>query len=257
MDAMSPSSQDVAGAVPPGTAPDRPDPRQDHQSMKILIVEDDAETRRFLAKGLREAGHVVDEAGDGEDGMHQALAGSHDVAIIDRMLPRRDGLSIVRALREDGNGMPVLILSALGDVDDRVEGLRAGGDDYLVKPFAFAELSARLEALTRRRESGTSATVLRVEDLEMDLLKRTVQRGGQVIRLQPREFKLLEFLMRHAGQVVTRTMLLEGVWDYHFDPQTNVIDVHISRLRGKVDKDFDRPLIHTVRGAGYRLSAES
>ena len=257
MDAMSPSSPDVAGAVPTGTAPDVPDPRQDRQSMKILIVEDDAETRRFLAKGLREAGHVVDEAGDGEDGMHQALAGSHDVAIIDRMLPRRDGLSIVRALREDGNGMPVLILSALGDVDDRVEGLRAGGDDYLVKPFAFAELSARLEALTRRRESGTSATVLRVEDLEMDLLKRTVQRGGQVIRLQPREFKLLEFLMRHAGQVVTRTMLLEGVWDYHFDPQTNVIDVHISRLRGKVDKDFDRPLIHTVRGAGYRLSAES
>jgi two-component system OmpR family response regulator len=225
--------------------------------MKILIIEDDEETRRFLAKGLREAGHVVDESGDGEDGLHQAREGSHDVAIVDRMLPRRDGLSIVRTLRDEGRSVPVLILSALGDVDDRVEGLRAGGDDYLVKPFAFAELTARLEALTRRHEAGPAATVLRVEDLEMDLLKRTVHRSGQLIRLQPREFKLLEFLMRHAGQVVTRTMLLEGVWDYHFDPQTNVIDVHISRLRGKVDKDFEPPLIHTVRGAGYRLAADS
>jgi two-component system OmpR family response regulator len=225
--------------------------------MKILIIEDDAETRRFLAKGLREAGHVVDEAGDGDDGLHQSLEGHHDVAVVDRMLPGRDGLSIVRALRAAGRATPVLILSALGDVDDRVEGLRAGGDDYLVKPFAFAELSARLDALARRHEAGPAATTLHVADLEIDLLKRTVHRGGRLIRLQPREFKLLEFLMRHAGQVVTRTMLLEGVWDYHFDPQTNVIDVHISRLRGKVDKDFDRPLIHTVRGAGYRLSADS
>ena len=225
--------------------------------MKVLIIEDDAETRRFLAKGLREAGHVVDEAADGDEGMHHALEGVHDVAVVDRMLPRRDGLAIIRAMRAAGRGTPVLVLSALGDVDDRVEGLRAGGDDYLVKPFAFAELTARLEALTRRHDGDTPATILHVADLEMDLLKRTVHRGGQLIRLQPREFKLLEFLMRHAGQVVTRTMLLEGVWDYHFDPQTNVIDVHISRLRAKVDKDFEPPLIHTVRGAGYKLSTDS
>jgi len=225
--------------------------------MKVLIIEDDGETRRFLAKGLREAGHVVDEAEDGEDGLHQALEGTHDVAVVDRMLPRRDGLSIIRSMRAAGRGTPVLVLSALGDVDDRVAGLRAGGDDYLVKPFAFAELSARLDALTRRHEGETPATTLNVADLEMDLLKRTVHRSDQLIRLQPREFKLLEFLMRHAGQVVTRTMLLEGVWDYHFDPQTNVIDVHISRLRAKVDKDFEPPLIHTVRGAGYKLSTDS
>jgi len=229
----------------------------DSTRMKILIIEDDVDTRRFLAKGLREAGHVVDEAGDGEDGLHQAMEGSHDVAVIDRMLPQRDGLSIVRELRGSGRATPVLILSALGDVDDRVEGLHAGGDDYLVKPFAFAELSARLDALTRRHDAEAPATVLHVDSLEMDLLKRTVHRSGRLIRLQPREFKLLEFLMRHAGQVVTRTMLLEGVWDYHFDPQTNVIDVHISRLRAKVDKDFEVPLIHTVRGAGYRLSTDS
>ena len=255
------TAQATVTARPPDTTEttrdaSRPGPG-DSTPMKILIIEDDEETRRFLAKGLREAGHVVDEAGNGEDGLHQAREGSHDVAIVDRMLPRLDGLSIVRTLRDEGCAVPVLILSALGDVDDRVEGLRAGGDDYLVKPFAFAELTARLEALTRRHEAGPQATVLRVEDLEMDLLKRTVHRSGQLIRLQPREFKLLEFLMRHAGQVVTRTMLLEGVWDYHFDPQTNVIDVHISRLRGKVDKDFDPPLIHTVRGAGYRLTADS
>ncbi len=181
----------------------------------------------------------------------------YDAMIVDRMLPGLDGLAVIKTLRGAENMTPVLILSALGEVDDRVDGLRAGGDDYLVKPFAFAELSARLDALARRHDVEPPATVLHVEDLEMDLLKRTVHRGGQLIRLQPREFKLLEFLMRHAGQVVTRTMLLEGVWDYHFDPQTNVIDVHISRLRAKVDKDFDPPLIHTVRGAGYRLSADS
>lgn len=226
------------------------------QVMKILVIEDDAETRRFLVKGLREAGHVVDEAADGKQGLDHALEGTHDVAIVDRMLPGTDGLSIIQALRSAGKSTPTLILSALGEVDDRVEGLRAGGDDYLVKPFAFAELSARLDALTRRHDAEAPTTVLRVDDLEMDLLKRTVTRGGQPIRLQPREFKLLEFLMRHEGRVVTRTMLLEGVWDYHFDPQTNVIDVHISRLRAKVDKDFEQPLIHTVRGAGYRLAVD-
>ena len=226
------------------------------RNMKVLVIEDDAETRRFLVKGLREAGHVVDEAGDGKEGLHQALEGQHDVAIVDRMLPGMDGLSIIKAMRSAEKRTPVLILSALGDVDDRVEGLRAGGDDYLVKPFAFVELNARIDALMRRVDTDSPATVLEVGDLRLDLLKRTVTRGGQLIRLQPREFKLLEFLMRHEGRVVTRTMLLEGVWDYHFDPQTNVIDVHISRLRAKVDKDFTDPLIHTVRGAGYRLAIE-
>jgi two-component system OmpR family response regulator len=188
--------------------------------------------------------------------MHHALEGSHDVAVIDRMLPGIDGLSIIKAMRAAEKRTPVLVLSALGEVDDRVEGLRAGGDDYLVKPFAFAELNARIDALTRRADGDGPQTVLEVEDLRLDLLKRTVTRCGKPVRLQPREFKLLEFLMRHQGQVVTRTMLLEGVWDYHFDPQTNVIDVHISRLRAKVDKDFPVPLIHTIRGAGYRLAAD-
>ena len=224
--------------------------------MKILVIEDDAQTRHYLCKGLREAGHVVDSAADGDDGLHQALESQHDLAVIDRMLPGKDGLTIIQAMRKAAITTPVLILSALGDVDDRVDGLRAGGDDYLVKPFAFAELNARIDALTRRRESELPATVLEVADLKMDLLKRHVSRSGQTIRLQPREFKLLEFLMRHEGQVVTRTMLLEGVWEYHFDPQTNVIDVHISRLRAKVDKDFQLPLIHTIRGAGYCLANE-
>jgi two-component system OmpR family response regulator len=225
--------------------------------MKILVIEDDSETRRFLAKGLRESGHLVEEASNGHDGMHQALEGNHDLAVVDRMLPGVDGLSIIKAMRDADMRTPVLILSALGEVDDRVEGLRAGGDDYLVKPFAFAELNARIDALTRRVDGDAPATVLEAGDLRLDLLKRTVTREGKPIRLQPREFKLLEFLMRHQGQVVTRTMLLEGVWDYHFDPQTNVIDVHISRLRAKVDKDFDVALIHTVRGAGYRLATDS
>ena len=227
--------------------------------MRILIIEDDPETSRFIGKGLGEAGHVVDHAGDGKQGLLLALDAEHDVLVVDRMLPGLDGLSIIRSLRAAGRTTPVLVLSALGEVDDRVEGLRAGGDDYLVKPFALAELSARLEALLRRRggRSGDAAPVTRlvVADLEMDLLARTVKRAGRDIDLKPREFRLLEYLMRHAGQVVTRTMLLEAVWDYHFDPQTNVIDVHVSRLRRKIDRDFGSPLLHTARGAGYVIRA--
>jgi two-component system OmpR family response regulator len=222
--------------------------------MNILVVEDDSDTAGYLLKGLRESGHTVDRAADGREGLYLAMEGRHDAMIIDRMLPGLDGLSIVRTLRASGNRTPVLILSALGEVDDRVHGLRAGGDDYLVKPFAYSELLARLEALLRRGNAGAVETTLRVADLEMDLLSRTVRRAGQTLELQPREFRLLEYLMRHAGQVVTRTMLLEGVWDYHFDPQTNVIDVHISRLRGKIDKGFEPPLLRTVRGAGYSLA---
>ena len=226
--------------------------------MRILLIEDDPETSRFIRKGLGEAGHVLDHAGDGKQGLLLALDAEHDVLVVDRMLPGLDGLSIVRSLRAAGRMTPVLVLSALGEVDDRVEGLRAGGDDYLVKPFALAELSARLEALVRRRSGdGGAAPVTRliVADLEMDLLARTVKRAGRGIELKPREFRLLEHLMRHAGQVVTRTMLLEAVWDYHFDPQTNVIDVHVSRLRRKIDRDLGPPLIHTVRGAGYVIRA--
>ena len=227
--------------------------------MRILLVEDDPETSRFIRKGLEEAGHVVDHAGDGKQGLLLALDAEHDAVVVDRMLPGLDGLSIVRSLRAAGRAAPVLVLSALGEVDDRVEGLRAGGDDYLVKPFALAELSARLEALNRRRGTGAGAarpvTRLVVADLEMDLLARTVKRAGRVVELKPREFRLLEHLMRHAGQVVTRAMLLEAVWDYHFDPQTNVIDVHVSRLRRKIDRDLGPPLIHTVRGAGYVIRA--
>ncbi len=225
--------------------------------MRLLVVEDDSQTLSYLKRGLEEAGHTVDHAEDGKNGMYLALESRYDVAIIDRMLPGTDGLSIVRAMRASDIDTPVLILSALGEVDDRVMGLRAGGDDYLVKPFAFAELLARVDALTRRRDADSPATTLSVDDLEMDLLSRTVKRAGKTISLQPQEFRLLEYLMRHADQVVTRTMLLEGVWDYHFDPQTNIIDVHISRLRGKIDRDFDKPLIHTVRGAGYMLSAKA
>ncbi len=221
--------------------------------MNILIVEDDRQTASFIQKGLMESGYVVDHAADGEDGLHFALNGAYDALIVDRMLPKRDGLSIIKQLRLQGMQTPVLILSALGEVDSRVEGLRAGGDDYLVKPYAFSELLARLQALLRRTQPVQEQTILKVRDLEMDLLKRRVTRNGMVINLQPREFNLLEYLMRHAGQVVTRTMLLEKVWDYHFDPQTNVIDVHVSRLRSKIDKDFDTPLLHTIRGAGYLL----
>ena len=227
--------------------------------MRILLIEDDPETSRFIRKGLEEAGHVLDHAGDGRQGLLLALDAEHDAVVVDRMLPGLDGLSIVRSMRAADRNTPVLVLSALGEVDDRVEGLRAGGDDYLVKPFALAELSARLEALVRRRDAGTGAagpvTRLIVADLEMELLARSVKRAGRTIELKPREFRLLEYLMRHAGQVVTRTMLLEAVWDYHFDPQTNVIDVHVSRLRRKIDRDAGVPLIHTVRGAGYVIRA--
>lgn len=221
--------------------------------MRLLVIEDDREAAGYLVRGLTESGHVVDHALDGDQGLNLALSVDYDALIVDRMLPKRDGLSVIAELREQGQTTPVLILSALGDVDDRVEGLRQGGDDYLAKPYAFSELLARLDALMRRVRPEPQQTVLKVADLELDRLKRKVHRAGQQILLQPREFRLLEYLMRHAGQVVTRTMLLENVWDYHFDPQTNVIDVHISRLRGKIDKDFDLPLLHTVRGAGYSL----
>jgi two-component system OmpR family response regulator len=223
--------------------------------MKILIIEDDQATAGFMAKGLKESGHVADHAADGEDGFEFARHGDYDVCVVDRMLPKLDGLTLVERLRAEGIRTPILFLSALGEVDDRIKGLQAGGDDYLVKPYAFAELLARIEALDRRRDPGAVATHLQVGDLEMDLLARTVRRGGADIPMQPREFRLLEYLMRNEGHIVTRTMLLEQVWDYHFDPQTNVIDVHISRLRGKIDKGFEAPLLHTVRGAGYCLRA--
>jgi two-component system OmpR family response regulator len=223
--------------------------------MRLLIVEDDVEASEAMHKGLSEVGHDCLAAGDGEAGLIAARGGKFDVMIVDRMMPRMDGVSMVEALRKDGDQTPVLFLSALGEITDRVAGLNAGGDDYLVKPYAFAELIARVEALARRRETGSVQTLLRVGDLEMDLIGREVRRAGREIDLQPREFQLLEFLMRHAGQSVTRTMLLEKVWEYHFDPQTNVIDVHISRLRSKIDKGFDRPMLQTVRGAGYRLEA--
>src|SRR5678810_277302 len=201
--------------------------------------------RRYLVKGLREAGHVIDEAADGETGLTLALSRPYDVAIVDRMLPKLDGLRLVAEMREERNITPVLFLSALSDVDDRIKGLRAGGDDYLTKPYAFAELLARLDALVRRRDPGSVKTKVSVGDLELDLLSRTAKRNGSAIELQPREFRLLEYLMRHAGQIVTRTMLLEGVWDYHFDPGSNVIDVHISRLRKKIDESFAEPILHT------------
>jgi two-component system OmpR family response regulator len=226
--------------------------------MKLLVIEDDRAAAAYVAKGLSESGYVVDLAPDGRTGLFMASAGNYDALIIDRMLPGMDGLALVTALRAAEIRTPVLILSALGAVDDRVKGLRAGGDDYLAKPFAFTELLARVEALLRRGSSAsTQPTKLKVGDLEMDLLTRNVTRGGQDIELLPREFHLLEFLMRHAGQVVTRTMLLENVWDYHFDPQTNVIDVHVSRLRQKIDKGFAKPMLHTIRGAGYSLRAGS
>jgi two-component system, OmpR family, response regulator len=221
--------------------------------MRILLIEDDREAAAYLSKALREAGHLADHAADGEIGAAMAADGGYEVLVVDRMLPKRDGLSIVEELRKRGDQTPALFLSALGQVDDRVAGLRAGGDDYLAKPYAFSELLARVEALGRRQKPGTAETVYRVGDLELDRLGHTVTRGSQVIPLQPREFRLLEYLMKNAGQVVTRTMLLENVWDYHFDPQTNVIDVHVSRLRAKIDKGFGEPLLHTVRGAGYMI----
>lgn len=221
--------------------------------MRILVVEDDTDVSRYMKRGLTEAGHVVDVAESGTDGLAMAREERFDVLIVDRMLPGMDGLTLIETLRRDNRKVPVLILSALGELGDRVVGLRAGGDDYLPKPFAFEELLARVEALARRNYQGAVETQLKVADLEMDVLSRKVRRQGQTINLQPREFRLLEYLMRHSGQVVTRTMLLENVWDYHFDPQTNVIDVHVSRLRSKIDRDFDIPLLQTVRGAGYML----
>jgi len=223
--------------------------------MKILIIEDDLEAAVYLTKAFREAGIVVDHASDGESGLFMGSENTYDVIVIDRMLPRRDGLSVIAGLRSRGNTTPVLILSALGEVDDRVTGLRAGGDDYLTKPYAFSELLARVEVLNRRASAREAETMYRVGDLELDRLSHSVKRAAREITLQPREFRLLEYLMRHAGQVVTRTMLLENVWDYHFDPQTNVIDVHVSRLRGKIEKGFDKPILHTVRGAGYMLKS--
>jgi len=218
--------------------------------MRLLIIEDDRDAADYLVKAFREVGHVADLATDGEEGLALAMDGQYDVMIVDRMLPKLDGLTVIGTLRAKDVETPALILSALGQVDDRVKGLRAGGDDYLPKPYSFAELLARVEVLARRR-GGREEMIYRVGDLELDRLSHQVVRGGTEIVLQPREFRLLEYLMKHAGQVVTRTMLLENVWDYHFDPQTNVIDVHISRLRSKIDKGFSQPLLHTVRGAGY------
>ena len=221
--------------------------------MHILLIEDDKEASKYVIKGLQESGHVVDHAADGEEGYEFALVGKFDVLIVDRMLPALDGLTLVKKLRQNHNTTPVLFLSALGDVDDKVMGLKSGGDDYLSKPFAFSELLARIEVLVKRGSGQLAETTLKFEDLEMNLLTRRVMRHDKAIDLQPREFKLLEYLLRNAGRVVTRTMLLENVWEYHFDPQTNVIDVHISRLRSKIDKDFTPPLVHTIRGAGYSL----
>ncbi len=222
--------------------------------MRILVIEDEQEVAEYIVKALRESGHMADHSNDGREGLLKATTEEYDLLIVDRMLPSVDGLAIIKTLRGSGNHVPVIILSAMSEVDDRVQGLKAGGDDYLVKPFAYTELLARVEALARRRQSdGETVTRLYVADLEMDLLARTVKRQGKKISLQAREFSLLEYLMRHKGQIVTRTMLLENVWNYHFDPQTNLIDVHISRLRRKIDDGFDTPLIKTVRGSGYTI----
>jgi len=221
--------------------------------MRVLVIEDEAETAAYLEKALKESGHLVEHAADGEAGLALAEGNAYDVMIVDRMLPKLDGLAVIETLREHDNRTPALILSALGKVDDRVKGLRAGGDDYLSKPYAFSELLARIEALARRSVPEEAETRYVVGDLVLDRLSHKVTRAGQSIPLQPREYRLLEYLMKHAGQVVTRTMLLESVWDYHFDPQTNVIDVHISRLRAKIDKNFEKPLLHTIRGAGYTI----
>lgn len=221
--------------------------------MKILIIEDDDKTADYVVKGLTQAGYTVDRAATGKDGLYLATDGDYALLIVDRMLPGMDGLAVVKALREGAVLTPALFLTALSGIEERVSGLDAGGDDYLAKPFSFVELQARVRALLRRPAVAVQQTVLRIADLEMDLVKRTVTRGGQTIALQPREFRLLEYLMRHAGEVVTRTMLLEQVWDFHFDPQTNVVETHVSRLRAKVDRPFQQALIHTVRGAGYSL----
>jgi two-component system OmpR family response regulator len=221
--------------------------------MKVLLIEDDRNTSDYVTRGLKEHGHIVDLAANGRDGLFLAAEGAHDVLVVDRMLPGVDGLALVKTIRGAGVRTPVLFLTTLGGIDDRVEGLNAGGDDYLVKPFAFAELLARVQALARRPPMAELETVIRVADLEMDRIRRNVTRAGARIDLKPREFLLLEYLMRHAGQVVTRTMLLENVWEFHFDPRTNIVETHVSRLRAKVDRDFGVELIHTIRGAGYCL----
>lgn len=220
--------------------------------MRLLLIEDDQEVADYICKGLKESGHAIDHAPDGRQGLILATTGNYEVLVVDRMLPELDGLTLIKTLRGAGNTTPVLILSALGQVDDRVQGLRSGGDDYLIKPFAFSELLARIEVLQRRLQLNTTQeTKLAAADLEIDLLSRKVTRNGHVIDLQAREYRLLEYILKHKGQVVTRTMLLENVWDYHFDPQTNIIDVHISRLRHKIDKNSEKPLIRTIRGTGY------
>jgi two-component system, OmpR family, response regulator len=249
-----PTYPDIQGARASGRMADA---QPDRITMRLLVIEDDRDAADYLVKAFREVGHVADSATDGEEGLALALDGQYDVLIVDRMLPKLDGLALIGTLRAKKIETPALILSALGQVDDRVKGLRAGGDDYLPKPYSFSELLARVEVLSRRRGGRNEETVLQVGDLELDRLSHQVHRGEEEISLQPREFRLLEYLMRHAGQVVTRTMLLENVWDYHFDPQTNVIDVHISRLRSKIDKGFSQPLLHTVRGAGYMIRAAS
>jgi two-component system OmpR family response regulator len=226
--------------------------------MKILLIEDDKEVSNYIIKAMKESGHVIDHADNGKDGLFLATTENYNMLIVDRMLPGLDGITIIKTLRGSGNLTPVLILSALGEVDDRVTGLRAGGDDYLVKPFAFTELLARSEILGRRQAQNENSplTTMMAHDLTVDLLSRRVTRQGKEITLQTREFSLLEYMLRNKGTIVTRTMLLENVWDYHFDPQTNVIDVHISRLRSKIDKDFDVPIIRTVRGAGYIIKGD-
>ncbi len=247
---MSETSHDSASHLKGGAGSGTHD---NGRTMRVLVIEDDKETAQYLQRSLKESGHTADLASDGEAGLSMAESGVYDVLIVDRMLPRLDGLSVVRSLRANGVTTPVLILSALGDVDDRVKGLRAGGDDYLTKPYAYTELLARIEALARRAVPEEQVTRYVVGDLVLDRLSHRVTRAGEPIVLQPREYRLLEYLMKNAGQVVTRTMLLENVWDYHFDPQTNVIDVHVSRLRSKIDKNFGKPLLHTVRGAGYMV----
>lgn len=222
--------------------------------MRILIIEDDQDAASYLTKAFREVGHLAECVGDGLEGYSRASEGGYDVLIVDRMLPKMDGLSLIGGLRQQNIETPALIVSALGQVDDRVKGLRAGGDDYLAKPYAFSELLARVEVLARRKGGGVAPpTTLRVGELELDRLSHKLTRNGKEITLQPREYRLLEYLVQNAGKVVTRTMLLENVWDYHFDPQTNVIDVHVSRLRSKIDKGFETPLLHTMRGAGYMI----
>lgn len=223
--------------------------------MRILVIEDDNQHADYIVSGLKESGHNPDLATNGMDGLHLASEETYDVIICDRMLPKLDGLAIIHALRASGNKTPVLILSSLSKVEERVKGLKEGGDDYLTKPFVFSELLARVEVLARRSSVHSEQTVLSVGDLVVNLITRDVTRGGQKIQLQNREFRLLEYLMRRAGQVVTRTMLLEGVWDFHFNPQTNLIDAQMSKLRQKIDREFATPLIHTIRGAGYKISA--